>query len=1091
MDPTWEIVRWGTAEGLPDAGVTGLGLDAGWLRVETRAGNRWFDGAWFSPVPPPAPDAAEETPSPAGWAISDGEIRLDGALVHALPTSIDAVLPDGPGLWLGTPQGLLRLRPAVTWQEGPPGPRRAVDAVRVDRVGAVWMRIPGEGWWKLNGGWDPLPGLPPEARGAAFVFEPSGEPIWAAADGAFWRQGEDGAFVRVADSPPVERARAFREDRDGAWWITAGESVVRRGPDGWSVFRLGQPARWLNRLPAGTVRVGHGGGVSDLRAAGPEPVAPDVLPAGVHINGMAVDGELWAAATDAAGLCVRVGTGAGPWRCASPSGAPTDLGVSRLVRDGRGYFWVCVASGLRVVSQAVAAAFASGARPDLVSLPVAGPASCNASGDGALAVDDRGRIYMPSEGGVVVIDPSRLDLPSDPPSPVLVWEEPGAPLRPWSAEPLALTADAVESGRLWWGAPLGAAAPHAELRLRIDGGPWVLGGAVRPLTLPPLTSGGHLVEAQLRAGAAWGPPVTVRLERRPTLPEHPATLAVLVGLLGAAGILASTLLQRRAQRRAAALEAQVNARTHELAVQNKRLAEEEAEARAQTARVHALTEARAALLVGLSHELRTPLMLVLGGIDDAAAAADPRPGLARAGRNARRLNALVEQLIESARLDGERRSLSVRRLDLRAAADEVCDRHADAARVRGVRLRVEGPPSLPGWTDPGLLDRILVNLLDNALRHTPSGGSVELRLRLDGAGGDPLLSLEVDDSGPGVPEADRERIFERFVQLAGPAGAAGGLGLGLALVREMAELLGGTAVCGTAPGGGARFTVRLPVAANAFGVTEVDLGAEPLPARQPGPPSPDALSAADVLVVEDHPELRAYLVEHLSPAFTVCAVADVAGAQAALGARTPRVLVSDVMLPDGNGIAFVRAARSARPDLSTAIISARGGPAVAEAARAAADVFFAKPFAVADLVLWIASRVPVRDSDPTAAEPAPAPPGPATVLAADSHTLTRLRALVAERLADANFGPAELASAAAMSLRSLQRLTLRAGGQSPAEFIRVERLSHAQARIAAGSVRTAGEAAAAVGMSRSYFTRVYTEWAGIPPAEAIRQSTAR
>ena len=110
--------------------------------------------------------------------------------------------------------------------------------------------------------------------------------------------------------------------------------------------------------------------------------------------------------------------------------------------------------------------------------------------------------------------------------------------------------------------------------------------------------------------------------------------------------------------------------------------------------------------------------------------------------------------------------------------------------------------------DEGLLRQLIMNLLENAVRHTPDGGTVAVTTRASGR----WAELAVEDSGPGVPEADRDRIFERFVRLA-PAGSEGGAGLGLPLARWIAEQHGGTLRVEPRPGAGGRFVVQLPLEA--------------------------------------------------------------------------------------------------------------------------------------------------------------------------------------------------------------------------------------------------------------------------------------
>jgi len=132
-------------------------------------------------------------------------------------------------------------------------------------------------------------------------------------------------------------------------------------------------------------------------------------------------------------------------------------------------------------------------------------------------------------------------------------------------------------------------------------------------------------------------------------------------------------------------------------------------------------------------------------------------------------------------------------------------------------LRVEDSRPLPVDGNPDELHRMALNLLDNAIRHTPPGSTIELRLRPEG----PNAVLEVADDGPGVPPELREQIFERFVRGDGPADTAvgGGSGLGLAIVRAVATSHGGSAEVGESAQGGALFRVRLPLGKSQRGIS--------------------------------------------------------------------------------------------------------------------------------------------------------------------------------------------------------------------------------------------------------------------------------
>ena len=211
-----------------------------------------------------------------------------------------------------------------------------------------------------------------------------------------------------------------------------------------------------------------------------------------------------------------------------------------------------------------------------------------------------------------------------------------------------------------------------------------------------------------------------------------------------------------------------------------------------------------------SHELRTPLTSALANLELLQASlaetggAEDRDAVDSALRSSRRMSRLVSDLLLLARADagrtGARKECDL--AEIAAAAAEV----EPVSNGRELSIAVEGP--VPVQANPDELHRLVLNLLDNAVRHTPEG--TEVRLSVEQRDGTAML--EVSDDGPGIPVGLGEQLFARFVRGSGPADLApdGGTGLGLAIVRAVAEAHGGTVEAGRSDQGGARFIVRLP-----------------------------------------------------------------------------------------------------------------------------------------------------------------------------------------------------------------------------------------------------------------------------------------
>lgn len=222
----------------------------------------------------------------------------------------------------------------------------------------------------------------------------------------------------------------------------------------------------------------------------------------------------------------------------------------------------------------------------------------------------------------------------------------------------------------------------------------------------------------------------------------------------------------------------------------------------------AVDRQRRELVANVSHELRTPLAALcalLENLVDGVAEPDPVALRAALGQ-AERLTALASDLLDLARVDAGEARLSSTRVPVR----ELLEQAVSEAQVAGRRIAFEvrvTPPALTVLADPARLRQLVANLLDNASRHSPAGGVVRVTAQDTGAG----WRLEVTDEGPGVPAADRDRVFERFGTLTDAEGG-GGTGLGLAIARWVADLHGGSIhfVDPEPPGPGARVRVDLP-----------------------------------------------------------------------------------------------------------------------------------------------------------------------------------------------------------------------------------------------------------------------------------------
>jgi PAS domain S-box-containing protein len=347
--------------------------------------------------------------------------------------------------------------------------------------------------------------------------------------------------------------------------------------------------------------------------------------------------------------------------------------------------------------------------------------------------------------------------------------------------------------------------------------------------------------------------------------------------------------------------------------EREQLLEREREARGHAEHASRLKED---FLATLSHELRTPLTAIFGwaqlleqGNRDPAALSE---GLAAISRNARAQTQLIEDLLDMSRIASGKLRLEVQRIDLSDVVSAAVESVRPAAEARNIRLaRVLDSSRTVVSGDPHRLQQVVWNLLSNAIKFTPKGGRVQVVLQRINS----HAELSIIDNGQGIAPSFLPHVFERFRQAdASTTRGAGGLGLGLSIVKQLVELHGGTVAAHSAgEGKGATFTVALPLA-----VTHLAAPAPPQGLSEPpaGETLADVtLEGVTVLVVDDEPDTRSMIQRTLeSCKATVLLAQSSEEAVQRVRRDRPDVIVSDIGMPGQDGYALMRAVRSLPPE---------------------------------------------------------------------------------------------------------------------------------------------------------------------------------
>ncbi|MEQ9824623.1 MAG: response regulator [Puniceicoccaceae bacterium] len=566
-------------------------------------------------------------------------------------------------------------------------------------------------------------------------------------------------------------------------------------------------------------------------------------------------------------------------------------------------------------------------------------------------------------------------------------------------------------------------------------------------------------------------------------------LYVLTGLL-----LLGLLVQWRIhhyKKRAKQLELLVQERTAAIARQAEELKE--------------MDRIKSHFFANLSHEFRTPLTLILGPVESTlehCEDAELKRQMSVVRRNAHRLKRLIDQLLYLARLEAKQMQLRIHHGDLQVFVGNIVSLFKSAAEQRGIELEYDIVKPLADYAyfDPDVVEKVCYNLLSNALKFTPEGGTIWVRF----IGGSPVV-LEVEDTGCGMTQEQQSNLFQRFYQHERSENPLqSGTGIGLALCRELLELHRGSIEVRSGVDKGSTFRVTLPTDIRVFdpeSIVKGDIDAELIkdeadsPEREAEPvhalPEVDAGLESDqkwVLIVEDHPQVRDYIREQLQDQFQILEAENGANALELALETIPDLIISDVMMPGMDGFEFCNRLKQDEKlsHIPVMLLTARAGDdSSMEGWQTGADDYLTKPFNAKELRIRVRKLIETRErlrerfrkeglllfqSE--------------TLPSAEEAFLVKLVSTIEAHLSDENFGVAELGTLLGLSRRQLLRKLQASTGQTATALIRSTRLKKARQLLEAGAFESVTEVAYETGFrSLSYFAKAYREEFGVNPSD--------
>lgn len=542
------------------------------------------------------------------------------------------------------------------------------------------------------------------------------------------------------------------------------------------------------------------------------------------------------------------------------------------------------------------------------------------------------------------------------------------------------------------------------------------------------------------------------------------------------------------------LAATIEQRTEEIRQKNRLL-------KVQTEKLKEVDHMKSRLFANISHEFRTPLTLIKGPIDQLEVASDKQLSLANIKmirRNTDRLLRLVNQLLDLSKLDA--RSLKLEPAEgntfkcLRAAASSFSS-HA-AQRNLDYQIKI---PSRLLWTsfDRDKLEKVVYNLLSNAFKFTADDGTVII----DADHSHENLTIAIRDTGKGIPDQKLDYIFDRFYQVDDSyTRDQEGSGIGLALTKELINLMGGQIQVTSEVGQGSEFTVTLPLQEIKTSTSKVSHITEKTGVNGNGEGAVDAVSpeviiqspeTPTILIAEDNADMRDYIGEQFKTYYRILEAKNGRDGLEQATRLIPDLIITDLMMPQMDGTEMCKLLKSDErtSHIPVIMLTAKAGlDNKIEGLETGADDYLIKPFEAKELQVRVKNLVTQRQQlRELFSGGITMDPKQITVTSLDQRFLQKTLDLLEEHYADGEFGVPQMQEALALSKTQLHRKIKALTNHPPGELLRNFRLKRA-AQILDKKGENVTQVAYAVGFNNlSYFAKCFKELHGKSPSDYLSE----
>ncbi|MDP4269145.1 MAG: two-component regulator propeller domain-containing protein [Bacteroidota bacterium] len=512
---------------------------------------------------------------------------------------------------------------------------------------------------------------------------------------------------------------------------------------------------------------------------------------------------------------------------------------------------------------------------------------------------------------------------------------------------------------------------------------------------------------------------------------------------------------------------------------------------------HNLDEMKLRFFTNISHEFRTPLTLILTPIEKMVKTArdlKEKEQLEMIMRNARQLLTLVNQVLDFRKLDMNGQHLNLSQGDVIVFAKEIFNSFTDGFSKKNIRAMFDSSIDAL-WVnfDQDKLQKVLMNLLSNALKFTPEKGEILVKISANEAKNEvAMLKISVSDTGKGIPTEYLDKIFDRFFQVPQSNLSQQGSGIGLHLVKEFVKLMEGEISVESTEGKGTTFTLELPL--NLI-PQEVRHRIEPEESPEAEfvtePQAKAAKEAPLLLLVEDNDDFRRFMRDNLRESYRVIEASNGKKGLELTISEIPDMIVSDVMMPEMDGIEMSRLVKN---DIRTShipiiLLTAKSSEeAKLESLEIGVDDYITKPFNLDALLLKIRNLTERREAKRQIFQKqVEIEPSQITINSLDEKLIEKAIKIVEENISNSEFSVEELSRSLGMSRVYLYKKLVSITGKTPIEFIRIIRLKRA-AQLLEKSQLSISEIAYEVGFnSPKYFSKYFKDEFGVLPSAYVEK----